>query len=90
MLQVTSYTIITQIYSTEIAKYLTYIEIVVGLGIGLGPTIGSFVYKYLDYSGTMYFFAGLNLLGVLMCYVFLPSELNKTMTSQEIEEIEAE
>jgi hypothetical protein len=28
-------------------KYITYIEIVVGVGLGLGPAIGSFVYDSL-------------------------------------------
>lgn len=41
MLQITSYTIITTVFSDNVMKYISYIEITVGMGLGLGPAIGS-------------------------------------------------
>ena len=59
-------------------RHIGYIEIAVGVGLGMGPTIGSVVYKYLEYQGTMYFFGLLNLAGLLVCWWAIPSALNKT------------
>jgi MFS family permease len=49
MLQITAYSVITQIFSSEIMKYIGYVEISVGVGLGLGPTIGSIIFTYTDY-----------------------------------------
>lgn len=57
-------------------KYITYIEIVVGVGLGLGPAIGSFVYGSLQYSGTMYLFGFINFFGMFICFSCIPSEVN--------------
>lgn len=76
LLQVTSYTVITQIFSDEVMKYISYIEIVVGVGLGLGPAIGSIVYAQVQYAWTMYFFGVLNLGGLISCVFLIPSKLN--------------
>ena len=47
LLQITCYTVITNVFSDELMKYITYIEITVGIGLGLGPMIGSAVYSSL-------------------------------------------
>lgn len=71
-------------------KYITYIEITVGIGLGAGPMIGSAVYNWLEYEKTMYMFGGLNTLGMLVCAFAIPSELNKTASDEEVAEFEAE
>lgn len=71
-------------------KYIGYIEICVGLGLGMGPVIGSAVYKILGYEGTMYLFAGFNLAGTLACVCLIPNALNATLTDDEQAEIDAE
>lgn len=43
LLQVTSYTVITTVFSDDVMKYISYIEITVGLGLGLGPALGSVI-----------------------------------------------
>jgi len=58
-------------------RHITYIEICVGLGLGLGPVIGAFLYKQLSYEFTMYAFALINGIATLLCYVMLPNVLNK-------------
>ena len=68
MIQFTCYAVITSVYSDQLLKYIGYIEIVVGLGLGLGPMVGALVYPYGGYAGTMYFFGILNLLTLAMCY----------------------
>jgi len=71
-------------------KYIGYIEISVGVGLGMGPTIGSIVFKFMDYQYTMYFFGFLNLFGLIVCYFLIPSVLNGTVSSEDIENIEDE
>jgi len=71
-------------------KYIGYAEIAAGLGLGLGPAIGSFVFKYLEYEYTMYFFGALNFVGLISCYFLIPSVLNNRITEEEINEIEDE
>jgi len=57
-------------------KYIKLIEICVGLGLGLGPAIGSIVIAHLSYANTMYVFGALNTLGIIICMGFIPNELN--------------
>lgn len=90
MLQITSYTIITTIYSDNIMKYISYIEITVGMGLGLGPAIGSVIDGQVGYAWTMYIFGILNAVAMIICFFFLPNALNKTESDEEIAEVEAE
>jgi len=71
-------------------RYIGYIEISVGVGLGMGPTIGSAVYKFLDYEGTMYFFTALNVCGLLICLFLIPNVLNYTLSREELDAIKAE
>lgn len=70
-------------------KYITYIEITVGVGLGLGPVIGSFVYNSIKFTNTMYLFGGLNAFAMLVCLCVIPGELNKTVSDEEVAEFEA-
>lgn len=78
MLQITCYTLITQMYVEDIMNMIRYIEICVGLGLGLGPFLGSLIYNSLKYQGTIYVFGGLNLFALILTFVLIPSELNKS------------
>ena len=64
-------------------KYIGYIEICVGVGLGLGPLLSSLVFKALGYEYTMYLFGVLNIAGTLLCQCCLPGELNETLTDEE-------
>ena len=71
-------------------KYITYIEITVGLGLGVGPALGSVVYSSLQYQNTMYMFGCINTLGMFLCCCLLPGELNKTVKEEDVAAFEAE
>lgn len=90
MLQITSYSVICSMYSANMMKYIGYIEICVGVGLGLGPTIGSLVFPHLHFGGTMFFFAGLNFLTLVLCICMIPNALNETVSDEEAVEMEAE
>lgn len=87
VLQITAYSMITALYQDQMMKYIGYIEIAIGIGLGMGPTVGSVVYSYVEYDGTMYFFGMVNLIGVLVCFLFIPNSLNNTISKQELERI---
>jgi len=55
---------------------ITYIEIYVGFGRGMGPIIGSIVYGKLGFEKCMYLFAGFNLLSTLIVAFAYPQILN--------------
>lgn len=76
IIQFSSYTIITGLYSDDLLKYMSYIELSVGLGFGLGPFFGGLVSPYLHYEKTMYFFACMILGGMAVCYFLMPRQLN--------------
>lgn len=90
MLQVTGYSVVCQVFSDEIMKYIGYIEICVGLGLGLGPVLGSVVYAQLGYESTMFFFGVCNGVTTLLCVIMIPNVLNATISDIEVAEMEWE
>lgn len=90
LLQVTSYTVITTIFSDDVMKYISYIEITVGVGLGMGPALGSVIYAQVGYAWTMYIFGFLNLAGLVVCYFFIPSVLNKSAPEETNDDIDEE
>jgi MFS family permease len=72
LLQITCYTIITSVFRDDITQYIVYIEIVVYMGLGIGPSIGSSVYSNLHFEGTMYLFAFFDLIGMIICILCIP------------------
>ena len=69
--------------------YIKYIEISVGLGLGIGPLAGDALYESTDnFALSMYIFAGLNLFTLLLCVWLIPGELNITASENEIDEIQ--
>lgn len=88
MIQITGYAVITQIFNDNIMLYIGYIEIACGVGLGLGPSIGSIVYGLYNYQITMHFFAFLNAIAFLLCLLYIPSELNQTVSLEEVAELE--
>jgi len=65
-------------FADDIVRHITYIEMIVGMGLITGPAVASMVYGTLHYSGTMYFFGVLNMISMTLCYIFIPNELNNS------------
>lgn len=63
-------------FPDSIMNKIMYIEISVGAGLGMGPFIGSLVYSTLHYKGTIYLFACLNVIGLVLSYIYIPTQLN--------------
>jgi hypothetical protein len=43
------------------------------MGLGIGPSIGSAMFSYLEYAGTMYLFGFFDLIGMLICIFCIPN-----------------
>jgi hypothetical protein len=72
------------VFNDDMMKYIGYIEIVVGVGFGMGPVIGGLVYGSLRFDGTMYFFGLINSFGLISCIYLMPNELNILISEEEI------
>jgi DHA1 family solute carrier family 18 vesicular amine transporter 1/2 len=70
------YTIVTSSFSEKREKYLGYAEASAGIGLMLGPVIGSFMYNFLEYMGTFFAFTIILLLNCILVSFTLPSSLN--------------
>ena len=96
MLQITGYSVITAIYADDMMRYIGYIEICVGVGLGLGPTLASLIMGLISsdsnvsYPYTMYVFGGFDLIALSMCVFMIPQSLNQTISEEEIQQIEFE
>lgn len=44
LLQFVGYSIICNVFADDIMRHIAYVEIAVGLGLGIGPLIGGFLY----------------------------------------------
>ncbi len=85
-MQITCYSIITSVFKDDLIKYITYIEIYAGLGLTLGPCIGSLFYFsfHFGFEYTMYAFGIINSIGMFICMVLIPSNLNKVKKDDKI------
>lgn len=76
MLQITCYNVITTVFYDDVLRQISYIELIAGLGLGLGPTIGSILDASLGYEWTMYSFGFINIAALVICYYMLPKKMN--------------
>lgn len=87
-MQITCYSLITNLYADQVIKYIAYIEIAIGIGLSFGPTIGSIVYTSLKFEGTMILFACICFFGTFLCIILLPQSLNKTLSKEEKKDLD--
>ena len=74
----TALSLITSNYSSEKTKFIGYMEAAGGLGLMVGPPIGSFLYGYLNYAWTFYSLSITIFINLFVLVIFLPNELNNT------------
>ena len=68
----TALSLISTIYSDDKTKYISAFEAAGGLGLLVGPPLGGFLYGYLSYAWTLYFFSTLIGGCLLLQIVFVP------------------
>jgi hypothetical protein len=55
------------------------------LGLTLGPLTGAFIYDWVGYSGTFYFFAVIIFISALFCLCYVPNHLNNSAVAPAVE-----
>lgn len=85
MLQITCYNVMTTVFYDDVLRQISYIELIVGLGLGLGPTIGSLLFTALGYEWTMYTFGFINTAALVVVYILLPKQMNNISAPEEEE-----
>jgi predicted MFS family arabinose efflux permease len=70
-------------------EYMGYCESAVGVGLMIGPVLGSLVYGWVQYSGTFYVFGSVIFVGLVTVSLLLPSRLNHAQGFQPREAGEA-
>eukprot|EP00347_Sterkiella_histriomuscorum_P000894 403374114 len=76
-IQTSSFSLITIEFSDDQEKYLGWAEAATGMGLAIGPTLGSLVYEEVQYLYTFVIFGGLLILGGILIFIMLPSRLNE-------------
>ena len=76
-IQTTSYAIVSVSFPNDQEKYIALIETAVGVGLILGPVIGSSVYAISGFSSTFFIIGGVFLFLTPILYVLIPNSIDK-------------
>lgn len=71
------YAVITIEFPLEKEKYLGWAEAATGIGLVMGPFIGSILFRFLKYRYTFIVFGGLIGIGGIVLKFLLPNTINK-------------
>lgn len=77
-IQTTSYAIVAMTFPDEQEKYIALIETAVGVGLILGPVLGSAIYAFSGFSMTFFIIGGVFLWQTPMLFCLIPNSINKT------------
>ena len=72
----TGYSIITIEFPENQDKYLGWAEAATGVGLVMGPALGSFIYSFLGYMFTFIAFGILLMIGMILIFFLLPASVN--------------
>jgi len=72
----TSMSLISSNFPAEKEKYISYIGASMGLGLMLGPPLGSVIYGQLKFAAVFYFFSIWIFIMILLQMAFIPSSYN--------------
>ena len=83
-IQTANYSIMIKCFPDEINKAVGLIEAMSGIGMVMGPAIGSALYSLGGFSLPFYFCASVFLIVSLLVYQVIPSSIETTETNQKI------
>jgi MFS family permease len=87
MVATSAYSIVSIEFPHNREVYIGYCQTAVGLGLLLGPVIGTTIYKFVHYENTFYILAGILALSFISAVFLLPSRINKYKTDKPNEVI---
>jgi MFS family permease len=71
------YSLITIIFKNEQEKYLALAEVATGVGLAIGPVIGSFIFEFFGYEYTFIMYGGILLVSIIPLLIFVPKKPNR-------------
>ena len=77
MVATSAYSIVSIEFPDQREVYIGYCQTAVGLGLLMGPVIGTTIYGFAKYQNTFYILAGILTLSFLTAIFMLPSRINK-------------
>lgn len=77
MVATSSYSIVSIEFPHSREIYIGYCQTAVGLGLLLGPVIGTTIFQFAGYEGTFYVLAGILCLSLMTAFFLLPLRINK-------------
>ena len=87
MVATSAYSIVSIEFPHQREVYIGYCQTAVGLGLLMGPVIGTTIYQFAGYQNTFYILAGVLSLSFLTAIFLLPNRINKYKTDKPNEVI---
>ncbi len=75
-IQICGYSYATNEMSEEKDKYISYVEMALGIGDMVGPAMSGVFYGLFGFTGTFIIFSSMILLGTIFSIFWIPSSLN--------------
>ena len=73
---------ITIEFSSKREEYVGYCQSACGIGLMVGPVLGSMIYGSLGYENTFFVFSGMLFVSCIFVFFILPARLNKLEADQ--------
>jgi MFS family permease len=86
LIMTTCFSVVGTKFPEQKETYISLMEAAVGLGLIVGPPMGSVIYGLGGYAWTFYAFALIITANVILCLVCLPADLNKESQKHEVVE----
>ena len=80
---ITAPTMIVSAFPNKKEEYMSYYVMTISLGMLIGPVVGAFVYEFLGYAGTFYFFSSSSIITAMIAYKFVPASVNGGLNCPE-------
>jgi MFS family permease len=77
MVATSSYSIVSIEFPHQREVYIGYCQTAVGLGLLLGPVIGTGIFNFAGYEGTFYVLGGILFVSLTIAFFMLPTRINK-------------
>jgi MFS family permease len=74
---IAGFAIVTLYFAERKRQYLGWCMTARGIGISLGPIIGGLIYEPFGFDGTFYFFAGTNIISIILVMFMIPNSVNQ-------------
>lgn len=87
MVATAAYSIVSIEFPNQREVYIGYCQTSVGLGLLLGPVIGTTIYRFAEYELTFYILAAVLICSVTTAFFLIPNRINKYKTDKPNEVI---